>query len=771
MQAFTRSVFELFGSKRRYLVPLFQRQYVWSLERQWEPLWEDVRGKAQTYLEDQEPDAHFLGAIVLCQVPIFRNQVLAHDVIDGQQRLTTLQLLLAAFRDVSRKYGQEAFAAELKPYLQNEGLMEAPHEKWKVWPTQADQEQFTRVMETDRPESLALAYPKVMLRKKVQPRPKMVEAYCYFFAAIEGFVKTSGADPLKVFSSLHAALHQKLKIVSIELETRDDPQVIFETLNARGEPLLPSDLLRNFIFLRANRANEPSVELYERYWQEFDSQPDDESPDQAFWKVEERQGRLKRARLDLFLQHYLTMKLVREINIAKLYQSYRDWILQSAPFASIEAELQDIKRFASEFERLIKPSGNTRLDQLARRLRSIDTSTVYPVLLFVMAEPSLTVEDKAAIAQDLESYLVRRMVCGLTNKNYNQLFPQLIRDMLLKGGITPERIRDWLTELAGDSSRWPDDHEFASAWLEGEAYARLDSAKLTMILGAIEQALHHAKREDVHIGGNLTVEHIMPQAWRAKWPKSDGHLAAESEDTPETQARDRVLHTFGNLTLLTQALNSSLGNAPFRERQIEIVQQSALQLNAYFQGRQTWDIPDITARGRVLLSVATKLWPYPGRGSTEWTEKTIEPVTAPIGDQAERFRKIEAQSQGFSTIPSLGYDHFLKLVGGISPVALEDALIDGCLESGFLVKVVKQELSIYSDRPGFKAFYATARRRQGALECYFNPTDVRLGALKIRFSWANIPEYVGFKCASPTAVREFLGGVAAIEKERLSSPA
>ena len=390
MQAHTRSIFALFDGKRRYVIPLFQRQYVWTKDRQWHPLWEDVRAKAEEVL-DQRPDRppHFLGAIVINQLRVWGDQVHAHDVIDGQQRLTTFQIVMAALRDVARDLAVTTIADELGLYTRNSGMMDnEEEEQYKVWPTRTDVPQFAHVMDLGSRAAVETAYPPELKRKKLLPRPAMVEAYLFFHEQIRDFVTEAGADSTARTRALYSVLRDRLQLVSIELEERDDPQVIFETLNARGEPLLPSDLLRNFIFLRAARQKEQASPLYNKYWAPFDMLPADAArPDGArFWKVEERQGRFKRPRVDLFIQHFLSLKTKQEVNPGSLYRGYRDWIARDKPYATVEAELADLTRHAELFRQFLLPNVKTRPGLFAARLRDLDTTTVYPLLLGLMVD-------------------------------------------------------------------------------------------------------------------------------------------------------------------------------------------------------------------------------------------------------------------------------------------------------------------------------------------------------------------------------------------------
>jgi uncharacterized protein with ParB-like and HNH nuclease domain len=181
------------------------------------------------------------------------------------------------------------------------------------------------------------------------------------------------------------ALRTALQFVVIELEDSDDPQVIFETLNARGQPLLPSDLIRNFIFLQA--ANNPSIDadaLYNQFWRPFDEERQSETinGENRFWHVEERQGRFTRPRIDLFMYHYLVMNTERELNIGQLFREFRDW--RDKRSQPLEAFLADLMAHGKIFARLILPIGTDRASTFAKRLKALDNSTVYP-LLFAFA--------------------------------------------------------------------------------------------------------------------------------------------------------------------------------------------------------------------------------------------------------------------------------------------------------------------------------------------------------------------------------------------------
>lgn len=602
MKAYTRSIFDLFDGKRRYIVPLFQRQYVWTQEKQWEPLWDDITRMAEKRLEAPNRPAHFLGAMVLDQVRTYGDEVFAHLIIDGQQRLTTFQILLATFRDVAIKMGVPVYAEEVQRYLINTGIMKKPEEeRFKLWPTRVDQESLKIIIEGPAGEEIESG--------KLPLESNLCKAYQFFHTAIHGYVTEPESERRRRVETIYHVLRKDLEIVSIELDSDDDPQVIFETLNARGEPLLPSDLLRNFLFWRASRNGEEKDILYEKYWLSFD---------QKFWKHEERLGRLKRPRIDIFLQHFLQSQGGQEINIGRLFHEYKTWITEGNPYETVESELKCLTAYSEIFRQVIEANPDMLPYGLFFwRLKQMDVGTIYPLLLYILTHPERDKQDVKAMFRDLESYLFRRQICGLTAKNYNNIFLQLIRD-LKRSGFSRDNLRTALLNMGGEASIWPDDRRFSQAWLTRRVYGEIKPIqRVVVILKAIEDALHEMKSEVISIHSTLSIEHIMPQGWEKKWALSDGTYAkdwftriTEGIRNPEADERDSLLHTFGNLTLVTGPLNSPLSNAPWKEKLPELSKHSGLALNRHLQDYSIWDSQSIRSRGQFMLEIALKLWPH-----------------------------------------------------------------------------------------------------------------------------------------------------------------
>jgi hypothetical protein len=424
-----------------------------------------------------------------------------------------LQLFIGALRDFA--IGKlSTHANKIKRLTVNEDEKEGSPSSFKVWPTNVDRILFESVMLSGNPATLRGQY---NLTEKSE-MPRLISAYCYFYRQIENFSSGDSADDAATETriyGLYQALRVGLQVVVIELENNDDPQMIFETLNARGQPLLPSDLIRNTIFHQAFGDTEHYEEenyaesLYNRYWRYFDDDRLKEpiKGDDRYWYVEERQGRLTRPRIDLFIFHFLVMKTGKlELSIGHLFQEFRDW--RDVSSDSLESFLADLKRYAFIFRDLVAPSGRDRLARFSRRLRSLDTSTVYPFLMYIDGLPTETLSksDRDWILEDIESWLIRRLVCQLTNKNYNNFFVGLLNKVrrTVEGvpgenmTLTPSAqqrplsaeikaaVRSELTRSKEDTLIWPTDPDFESGWLRAAVYVKSRPDRAVMLLRAID---------------------------------------------------------------------------------------------------------------------------------------------------------------------------------------------------------------------------------------------------------------------------------------------
>jgi len=620
MKAIAVSLLALFETKMQVEVPLFQRQYVWSRERNWEPLWEDIARKFTDYLDGRkDAPIHFLGAMVLDLKQTPATHVGKRQVIDGQQRLTTLQIFLAAFRDFCDEHECDDMAKECAGFTLNKGMMADPDvDKFKVWPTQLDRAQFADVMCAGSRAELLKRHPlrKRPYARSYERRPLMVEAYFFFYEQFnEFFIGVGDEHPLAADAPLaqrldecFQALKSSLQVVEIDLEHGDDAQVIFETLNARGVPLLPADLLRNFIFLRAARRGEPQESLYKQFWARFDD---------PFWRVEVKQGRLLRPRSDLFLQHFLASRLTTDIPITHLFAEYKFWIERENPFFSVSDELACLARQGEDFRRIIAPVADDALFQLVKFIDAFDVRTCYPLLL-AMLDAGIDDAELAAASKMLESFLCRRAICGLTTKNYNRVFLGLTRT-LRREGITAANLEKQLRAQSGDSTEWPSDERVGEAWRAQHAYHLLNNPKVVYILKHLNDTYLTKKNETMSVEGALTVEHILPQQWLDKWKLPDGSTGMNFIDLAKapagdiraesTRNRNAILQTFGNLTILTQSLNSTVSNSQWAIKKPQLLKHSLLPINQQLHNVEVWDEAAILQRSNKLLARALKAWP------------------------------------------------------------------------------------------------------------------------------------------------------------------
>lgn len=591
------SIGDLFSRESVFIVPLFQRPYVWDNER-WELLWDDVSRVAEEALgPDQGSRRHFLGSIVVQQRPNGITEVPRREVIDGQQRLTTVQLLLKAIRDALETDGVTADAA-----LPLTGLLRHPFAaktdiegSYKVWPTNADRARFRNVMDGT-------------LTAKAVEEDRFASAYVYFRDAAKRWVAADDGDPEKRArraDALARTLRQHIWLIALNLAEDDQAQVIFETLNARGTPLTAGDLIKNLLLRRAQEEGEPTAALYEKYWRRFDDDP--------LWQQSVGAGHSARPRLDFFLQQALTVLTGNTIPMGQVYGFFARHLTHTRGKVGAAEHLKQISSL-SETARRIYVAAESDVDRAlvaAARIRAMDFLTALPVLLVLLGEPERDQADIAESATYLESFLVRRTVCGL-NTGMSGLFFVDVMKAVAGATCASEAIRVRLMAETSDSTRWPNDAEFHDAWGEKELYRTLKRARLTIILRALEISLRDPDlTNSVAVPARLHVEHVMPRSWQQWWPLPPGAGADAAG------RRDKAVHTIGNLTLLREKLNERLSNQPWSagngaDKRSSLQQHGLMRLNSMLAGQRVWDEARISERSDALFAHAIRLWPHPG---------------------------------------------------------------------------------------------------------------------------------------------------------------
>jgi len=420
----------------------------------------------------------------------------------------------------------------------------------------------------------------------------------------EAFVRTESDHPLgERLNTLLATLLEDFQVIVITLDERDDAQVIFETLNAGGEPLAAMDLVRNDVFHRAMRAGEDVVALMENRWHVFED---------PFWKEEGRRGRIRKPRIDFFLSDTLAAETGKEVLLTELYAHYKNFVAVRK-FANADAELETLLRYAPTYQLLVAPVGAGPVATLARHLLVFDVTTAYP-LIFVIEASGAPEADKERLYRLILSYVVRRMLCGLTAKNYNNVFLRIATELRTKG-VTFENGVQAFGSLDGATARFPSDADFGEAIYSHRQYGNVQQHRLRHILGDLELAARDKFDEATGLPDDLTIEHVLPDDWAEHWPLPDGSKAPVDLVTGMSESqlkwiadRQALKHTLGNLTLLTDANNPSLGNLGFATKR-DRLRKSLLKLNHEIADRPDWSETDIRARAKRLRDFALTIWP------------------------------------------------------------------------------------------------------------------------------------------------------------------
>ncbi len=605
METQVRTPQMVFMQPQRLVVPLFQRPYVWNEENQWEPLWDDVVRVADRVLSrpTDKHHPHFLGAVVLQQVQKQTGQMQERTIIDGQQRLTTLQLLMDALHAELQAVNAQQAAMRIEPLVANaEPFCAKQTDRFKVWPTNRDRPAFNAVMAAKPP----VDYDAVGHRGE-----KMVEAHRFFSMQAREWL--AGAGPEAVTSravAIETVVRELLQLVVIDLTVDENAQEIFETLNARGAQLTAADLIKNFIFQRLLETGTDVEDAYQKHWREFET---------GFWETEVNVGRLKYPRSSIFLNHWLIARTGEEVVAREVFDRFKRFADHDAAM-TMPKLVEQVYRASGVYRRFIASAATLtgaidRLGLFGYRTGVLESEVIKPLVLCLLDPEQPAVPDAQLVkALDvIESWMVRRMLVRATTKGYNQVVAELVAlvrkaDRAKAGDV----IESFLAGQTGSSRYWPDDNELREELAGLLAYRRLGRGRLRMVLEAIEDYRRGWKDGKQGLGeervarGSLAIEHVMPRKWHTHWPLN-GHEEAE---------RDRSIHTFGNLTLLTRKLNSKQSNGPWLGKDGKregLEQHDVLFLNRELLkvAKDEWTDDAIATRTKELTQAIIQIWPVP----------------------------------------------------------------------------------------------------------------------------------------------------------------
>lgn len=625
---------DLFNKQIRFRIPVFQRHYVWNEQDQWQPLWDDFINKLNERSNGNKIHPHYTGSIVLFQENTTTSTVSTYSVIDGQQRLTTFQLFISAFREICRKFvGDESLLNDLDKLLFNDkvyGQTNYESQKHKLEPTKFNNKEFKLILDHTFKEVEDLLINPILneygygiktYRNEAKRRYRMLSAYLFFYEKLESLLQEK-KEPLEIIiPKLLLTLKRDFQFVEINLDQNDDPQMIFETMNGRGASLTETDLIRNYIFMRADRSEVDLDSVYEKYWDEFD---DSNSPFK--WHENTSRGRYFETHLQFFIIDYLTLKLLSDIRYDQVFYQYKFFIVNKSSFPTVEEELKELNRYSIIFKKITAPNNETPLGRFSVRLKDMDITTIYPLLLAIEGDNEISIPEKTGMYIALDSYVTRRFLCGYTTKNYNNVFLDFIK--YLDKCKNAKEFNEYLKSKTGDTNLWPTDNIVKEKLLSRPLYKeeKNKSRSISNILLETEKFQRSKKQEKVEFANDgLTIEHVMPQKWFENWPlggktisENEFEIAVHAVMTEEDingsyhqiEKRNKILHSLGNLTLLTSSLNPAVSNSSFSNKQKELAKHSTLKLNTYFLDMVDWNETDIEERSKHLIESIIKIWAY-----------------------------------------------------------------------------------------------------------------------------------------------------------------
>lgn len=607
---------QLFDGKMHYEIPSFQRPYVWNEEDQWAPLWEDILRVAVSYVPGEsgaavDPERHFLGAVVYESRPPVVGDVTRHLVIDGQQRTTTLQLVIDAVQSAIAERGHENLAEDLADLALNKSsAFRGKPERFKLWPSRQDRAAFERAMDDSRPSD---------------GDHRVLEAHRFFSGEARSWLQGTpdedgtlppGTEEERAWA-LTSTLQDGLYVVAINLTGHDDSQLIFETLNDRGTPLLKADLIKNWVYKVGSSVGADVEAWPDTHWVDFD---DD------WWRAEITQGRHTRSRIDIFVQYWLTMRMRDEVKTEQVFRTFTQYAKPHMTDAtSAEEFLGAMRRDADTYRQLAQldptsPQGSF----YSRVVETMELAATSPLLLWFVSENHSVPNAQVAVGlHALESWVIRRTLVRATMKDVNKLMVAILRVVAdAPTDRAGEAVRDYLAQQTADARYWPTDEQMLAVLPSLRLYGNIRQSRIAEVLWAVETSLRTKYHEELPQPPKLQVEHVMPRGWRTHWD------TVPPLGSDAATARDLLLDTLGNLTLVSQPLNGSLSHRPWTDDEASgmrtggmagrgkrgLLDEFALLVltkQIVTQHPDAWTEDDIRARSVALTEAVCGVWPRP----------------------------------------------------------------------------------------------------------------------------------------------------------------
>ncbi|WRG33386.1 DUF262 domain-containing protein [Helicobacter pylori] len=546
MKAREATLLEFFEQNQtnQFVIPIYQRLYSWKKE-QCEQLWDDIIKIGG----NDKMNGHFIGSILYARVDDTHSSPLL--IIDGQQRLTTITLLFIALRNRS---SDEVKRKKMESYLINSD--KDGDKKFRLILSESDKDTLLSLIDKNK-------------RKPSERSLKIMENFKLFEKWI-----SENTDKLEtIFKGL-----EKLMIVWIALDKgKDDPQLIFESMNSKGIELTQTDLIRNYIVM------ETEVKKQEDFYNQY-------------WRAMEEDFKQNETLFNQFVKHYLTIKIGKIPNEKRVYEAFKDYRQKEG--IEIEDLLKDLQKYCGYFCQIaFKKEADKDLNKALSFLVDLERDVVYPLLLELYSDYSDRVLSKAdfiPIIYLIESYICRRAVCGLGTNGLNKIFASFTKKINKDQYL--ESIKAHFLSLETTKGKFPKDSEFKNLFITIDFY-NLKERKYFL------ERLENFDTEEPVNTQECTIEHIMPQTLTKEWERDlGGNFQA---------IHDKYLHTIGNLTLT--GYNQEYSNNSFQEkRDMEKgFKQSPLRLNQSLKDLESFGEKEIEKRANDLADWALKIWTYP----------------------------------------------------------------------------------------------------------------------------------------------------------------
>jgi uncharacterized protein with ParB-like and HNH nuclease domain len=565
------------GGEIHYVMPHFQRQYSWE-KPEWEMLLKDAIAIYEEYDPEREPE-HFIGSLVVINDGTRNGTITAFNLVDGQQRLTTLSLLFLVLRDIIKPTDQK-LAKKINKFVVNSD-------------EEGEEEIYFKLLPTNKYGDRQ-AYQAIILEGNYNQFTEsgIPKAYNYFRHEIESKVKEGELDIGKFFT----VLQNCFQIVFIELNKNESPYHIFESLNAKGKPLTQADLVRNYIAMMLPTSQQENA--FTKYWEKIE----------GLLQEKRKVGKSGMGELTAFLRHYLAMKTRNLCAESHIYARFRDYCKELDDRKFVQ-EIANLLKFAEYYNKLLRPETEVNQDIKTAliRLNTFDISTAYPFLLVLYNEynsQNIDLEEFIESLKLLENYLVRRYICGKQTNYLNKMFPSIWKDV--------EAIKDEDEEITLPKAlqkvlitkQYPNNNDVRQSINSRQLYEK-NNQKIYLVIGTINRYLSKGTGGFTVLDQNATIEHILPQKPSKDWENELG-------DELKQIYRD-YLHTLGNLTLVTSEWNAQLSNSSFLVKKQKLAAH-ALRINSdYFsQSINRWDEKAILDRANFLTSKFIEIWPSLG---------------------------------------------------------------------------------------------------------------------------------------------------------------